>query len=132
MLTLENTIGPFAVFFTNINSQMKLRGHSHYAEVRLTYRGDGTEKPLGFPAFEDTYREVHDRLREVFEGGPLVDHSNEDIARAVFRRFNGWIGPAMFGRGGQYHLVAAELAVRGVLDKIGHADGFTVYRVTDG
>jgi hypothetical protein len=126
----ENTIGPFSVFFTNLNRQMQLAGHSHFATVKFTYRARdrNMEKPLGFPSFEDTHGEVQQELRQFF-GEPFRDHTNEDIARAVFEHFRLWKGAAAQQRGGDYDLVAVELAVRGVPDRIGHADGFTVYVV---
>jgi thymidylate synthase ThyX len=124
----ENTIGPFSVFFTNLNRQMALAGHSHFAEVRFTYRAQGDIKALAFPSFEDTHAEVQQALRNFFDR-PFHDHTNEDIARALFEHFTDWTSPAIEKRGGTVHLVAVELAVRGVPDRIGHADGFTVYNV---
>lgn len=128
----ENTIGPFAVFFSNVNRQMELGGHSHFATVSLTYRArvdrQWGEKALGFPSFEDTHAEVQTALRDFFNEA-FRDHTNEDIARALFERFQGWDGPAMRKRGGTYQLVEVQLSVRGVPDRIGHADGFTTYTV---
>jgi hypothetical protein len=124
----ENTIGPFSVFFTNINRQMTLAGHSHFATVRFTYRAAPGEKALGFPSFEDTHGEVQRELRDFFKD-PFRDHTNEDIARDLFEHFSNWTAPAIEKRGGNFALVCVELAVRGVPDRIGHADGFTVYNV---
>ena len=133
MLIIENTIGPFSVFFSNLNRQMGLAGHSHFATVRFTYRGRHVYmgKDLGFPSFEDTHAEVQEELKKVFAEA-FRDHTNEDIARLLFRHFTEWTGPAIRKRGGEYDLVGVELAVRGVPDRIGHADGFTVYNVRDG
>lgn len=124
----ENTIGPFSVFFTNVNRQMELAGHSHFAQVRLTYRAEAGEKGLGFPSFEDTHAVVQMELRRFFDK-PFRDYTNEDIVRAVYQHFRNWTAGPIQERGGTYALVMAELAVRGVPDRIGHADGFTIYNV---
>jgi len=126
----ENTIGPFSVFFTNLNRQMGLAGHSHFATVRFTYRASPVYmgKDLGFPSFEDTHAEVQEELKKIFAEA-LKDHTNQDIARMLFRHFVECTAPAIRKRGGEYALVGVELAVRGVPDRIGHADSFTVYNV---
>jgi len=123
------TIGPFGIFFTNINREMDLPGHSHYAEVTLSYRTLGT---TGFPAFEETYATIQRMLKD-FTEKPFRNHTNEAIARELFTAFTNesfkmesWKEKYR----GDYCLAELSLSVRGVLDRIGHADGFTTYTVT--
>jgi len=123
------TVGPFGIFFTNINREMNLPGHSHYAEVTLSYRTLGT---TGFPAFEETYDTIKRMLGDL-TAKPFRDHTNEAIARELFAVFQAedFIGESWKVKyRGEYHLAELSLSVRGVLDKIGHADGFTTYTVT--
>jgi hypothetical protein len=124
--TIETiTFGPLAAFFSNKNTEMNLKGHSHYAEVTLTYKTLGS---LGFPVFHDTVEVIHERLRWLTER-PFTDSTNEDVARAIFNTFYDFSHPTLHEWGGDYQLVAIELAVRGVRDKIGHSDGFARYRI---
>ena len=120
------TIGPLGIFFTNVNTAMKLAGHSHYAEVTLEYQTTGDR---GFPAFANTYGAVQGRLIEL-TSRPFRDATNEDVADSLFASLADWTSPAIVDWGGGFRLVELRLAVRGVLDKIGHADGFTTYRVS--
>jgi uncharacterized glyoxalase superfamily metalloenzyme YdcJ len=119
------TIGPFGVFFTNVNTAMKLAGHSHYGEITLRF---ATLEARGFPAFATTYAVVQSRLVEL-TAKPFRDATNEDVADQLFAAFDGWTDPAIASWGGAWQLDRLDLAVRGVLDKIGHADGFTTYSV---
>ena len=123
------SIGPFGIFFTNINREMNLPGHSHYAQVSLLYRTLGS---TGFPAFEETYATIQGKLKDLTKK-PFRDHTNERIARELFAAFAGeeFNGePWKEKYGGDYRLAELSLSVRGVLDRIGHADGFTTYTVT--
>lgn len=127
--TEKITIGPFGIFFTNINREMNLPGHSHYAEVSLVYRTIGT---TGFPAFAETYTTIQQKLKDLTTK-PFRDHTNEAIARELFSVFaeEDFKGESWEEKyGGDYHLTELSLNVRGVLDRIGHADGFTTYTVT--
>lgn len=119
------TIGPFSIFFTNINREMRLPGHSHFAHVTFTFRTLGDR---GFPAFAATYDAVQRRLIGL-TARPFHDHTNEAIARALWSAFEHWSDPAIETWGGAFELASVELAVRGVPDAIGHADGFTTYAV---
>lgn len=119
------TIGPFAAFFTNVNTAMALPGHSHFAEVTLVYE---TLAPRGFPAFAGTYAAVQARLVELTRR-PFRDATNEDVADRLFEAFDGWTDPEVVRWGGSFALAELRLAVRGVPDAIGHADGFTTYGV---
>jgi hypothetical protein len=123
------TIGPFGIFFTNINREMNLPGHSHYAEVTLSYRTLGT---TGFPAFEETYATIQAMLKDLTVK-PFRDHTNEAIARDLFAAFAGEDFTSESWKEkykGEYQLAELSLSVRGVPDRIGHADGFTTYTVT--
>jgi hypothetical protein len=122
------TIGPFAIFFTNVNTEMKLPGHSHFAEVTLEFKTVGER---GFPAFAGTYAAVQRRLMEL-TAKPFRNATNEAVADQLFDAFIEWSDPAVELWGGAFCLWRLELAVRGVPDAIGHADGFTRYTVEVG
>lgn len=120
--------GPFRIFFTNINKEMALGGHSHYAEVSLTWR---TMDTRGFPAFAETYVVLQDRLKALTDK-PFRGFTNENVADylyAGFRDMGPHSDPILEKWGGSWELVKLELAVMGVPDKIGHADGLTIYTV---
>jgi len=120
------TVGPFSIFFTNINRAMHLPGHSHFATVTLVYQtAPGAH---GFPAFAMTYEAIQRHLRALTDR-PFHDSTNEDVADTLFAAFDGWTAPPIEQWGGSFSLVRLELAVRGVPDRIGHADGFTTYSV---
>src|SRR5262245_28712269 len=125
MLRTAVTIGPFSIFFTNVNRAMRLPGHSHFATVTLSYE---TLQERGFPAFAATYAVVQERLKLLTER-PFHDMTNEAVADALWNAFADWTDPAIAEWGGSFRLARLELAVRGVPDKIGHADGFTIYTV---
>ena len=85
----------------------------------------------GFPAFEDSYATIR-RLLQELTARPFRDHTNEAIARQLLialraEDFHG--EPWKEKYGGAYELAGLALSVRGVPDKIGHADGFTTYSV---
>jgi len=120
------TVGPFSIFFTNINRAMNLPGHSHFATVTLHYATGANGR--GFPAFASTYAAVQGYLLALTER-PFHDKTNEDVAEALFEAFDGWSHEAIDQWAGAFILTRLELAVRGVPDRIGHADGFTTYVV---
>lgn len=119
-------IKDFSIFFTNVNREMKLKGHSHFALVSLTFGHDRT----GFPAFEETYAYIKKELRTL-TAKPFMDATNEEIARKIFEHFS---TIEYWQLNWKYHtttfyLQSITLSVRGVLDDLGHADGFTDYTV---
>lgn len=118
------TVGPIGCMFTNRNTDMGLRAHSHLAEVFVTW----THHELGFPVFESTVREVGDAVRAVVEH-PITG-TNEQVARLIFQALDGWkvTHPEWVGVG-DYQLDEVVLAVRGIPDSIGHSDGFGRYSV---
>jgi hypothetical protein len=120
-------IGPFSLFFTNVNTEMNLRGHSHFATLTLRYRITAGER--GFPAFAPTYAAIQNRLTEK-TSKPFRDCTNESVARLLFAEFDTFTHPDIAKWGGEYCLDTLLLAVRGVPDSLGHADGFTTYSVT--
>jgi hypothetical protein len=128
-LRKQITIGPFSLFFTNVNSEMKIAGHSHFATLELTFDTLGRH---GFPAFAETYAVIQDAIK-AHTLKPFRDYKNEDVADSFFALFH---DPALYlvepfsKWGGAYELASIRLGVRGVPDRIGHADGFTFYQVT--
>ena len=119
------TAGPFAIFFTNVNTAMGIPGHSHFAEVTLEFRSLGA---IGFPAFEHTY-EVIQAYLVAATVNPFRGATNEDVADQLWNVIQKVDWSALDHFGGKFELCRLELAVRGVPDKIGHADGFTRYTV---
>lgn len=105
---------------------MRLPGHSHFATVTLTY--ETAPGHHGFPAFAATYAAVQERLMAL-TAQPFRDCTNEDVAAALWEAFLDWSDPRIAEWGGAFAIQALRLAVRGVPDRIGHADGFTEYAV---
>lgn len=124
-MTRTITVGPFAAFFTNVNTAMKLAGHSHFATVELEFETLGD---TGFPAFADTYAAVQQHIGQHTEK-PFRDCTNEGVADRLFEAFRKWTHPSLERWGGSFELCRLTLGVRGVPDRIGHADGFTYYTV---
>lgn len=119
------TVGPFGVFFTNVNRAMNLRAHSHTAYVSVVYNTVGSH---GFPSFETTNRALADRIRAL-TGVVFKDATNEDVADRLFWHLDGYVDPAWARWGGDYTLRAVLLDVVGVVDDIGHDAGTTRYTV---
>lgn len=127
------TIGPFGIFFSNKNEEMQLPGHSHHATVTMRFRTRGR---FGFPAFADTYAELQEQLVGL-TAAPFRNATNEEVARRLYEQVGASLqadreagaDTAIVRRGGEYELVSLALNVRGTLDRIGHADGWTEYVV---
>jgi hypothetical protein len=120
--------GPFSLFFTNINTEMRLAGHSHFARLTLTWL---TLSSRGFPSFEATHHVIQEEIKE-FTRRPFRNYTNERVALALFQHFYHWgpsSSPELARWGGTYRLECLLLEVRGVPDRIGHADAYTAYRV---
>lgn len=119
------TVGPFTVFFSNVNRPMGLRHHAHTAQVTLVYDTLGRH---GYPSFKDTNDAIRRRLAEL-TAGPFRDATNEDVTDRLFEAFAGWVSPEWERWGGDYALRALHLDVIGVLDPLGHDDSTTRYSV---
>lgn len=119
------TVGPFGVFYTNVNRSMGLRAHSHTAYVTVVYDTIG---PHGYPSFAATNDALRDRIheltREVFK-----DATNEDAADRLFAHLDGYVAPEWESWGGGYQLRAVHFDVVGVRDVIGHDESTTRYTV---
>jgi hypothetical protein len=123
-------VGPLSIFFTNVNKAMGIPGHSHFAEVKIVFQTLG---PIGFPVFAETVdllkKLLFDETQRVFR-----DSTNEDVESRLWEAVNRWVEnrhnePILAKWGGDYMLLALEVAVRGVPDKIGHSDGFARYMI---
>lgn len=117
------TVGPFPVYFGNVNRAMGLRGHYHTARVSLVYSTDAAH---GYPSFKDTNDALRGKLRELTRG-IFRDATNEDVTDRLFQALDGWTAPSWDQYGGAYSLAAVHLDVDGVLDDIGHDEGTTRY-----
>lgn len=124
------TVGPFGVFFTNQNTQMDLKGHSHTARVTLTYLAVPApdNRACGFPSFHDTHEAIVAHLDEL-TAGAFRDATNEEVVRRLFDGFAAWTHEAVDVWGTGWVLLRVTLAVEGVRDRVGHADSTTVYVV---
>ncbi|MFE4329647.1 hypothetical protein ACFRQM_09345 [Streptomyces sp. NPDC056831] len=118
-------VGPFSIFFTNVNRPMGLRAHSHTGAVTVVYDTVGRH---GYPSFADTNAaleaRIHELTRPVFK-----DATNEDIADRLWAHLDGYIAPEWEPWGGEYQLRAIHLDVVGVHDAIGHDNSTTRYTV---
>ena len=120
------TVGPFSIMFCNVNKEMGLAGHCHFAEVYCEF---DTLASTGFPSFEETHNVVQEVLKDVTDRKSFKDHTNEKVALALFEIVDSMESPEFDKYGGQWKLRALTLRVRGVPDHIGHANGFTEYKV---
>lgn len=113
--------------FINLNSQMKLRGHYHFATVQFTFASEYHDKVVGFPVFEDTVKEIHDKVLELTKK-PLRDTTNEGLTFLLFDEISKLkITSAEKWNCDKYWLKKVKVNIRGVRDDIGHSDGFAEY-----
>lgn len=120
------TVGPFGVFYTNVNRAMGLRAHSHTAWVSVVYGYPQGEH--GFPSFQATNAALLDRIHELTDR-PFRDATNEDAVERLFDHLDGWVAPVWEQWGGVYWLAAVHFDVVGVLDQLGHDASTTRYTV---
>lgn len=118
-------VGPFGIYFTNVNRAMGLRAHSHTGTVTVVYDTTGHH---GYPSFAGTNsaleRRIHELTRAVFK-----DATNEDIADRLWAHLDGYVAEEWKEWGGSYALRAVHLDVIGVHDDIGHDNSTTRYTV---
>lgn len=120
------TTGPFGIYFTNVNKEMGLRAHSHYAQVTLLWRNGA---PVGFPAFGETYAVLRHMLNDVTMD-VFNDATNEEVARRLFFHMNTLEWPeAVTKWEGSFSLLELQLAVQGVPDALDHPASITTYTV---
>lgn len=126
LLTGTVGVGPFPVYFGNVNKAMNLRGHYHTAAVTLVYGfrlGDH-----GYPSFQVTNDAIRARLRELTHG-IFRDATNEDVVARLWDAWVAYTDPTWTQWGGSYWLAALHLDVEGVLDDIGHDASVTRYTI---
>jgi len=123
------TVGPFRVYFGNVNMPMGIRGHYHTADVTLVYSIPTGRH--GYPSFKATNDAIRTQLQKLTKG-IFRDATNEDVSQRLFEAFDGWIDPEWESWGGDYTLAAVHLDVMGVLDDIGHDDSTTRYTTARG
>ena len=124
MRTNTIRVGPFPVFFGNVNEEMGLRGHYHHATITLVY--GYTSGDHGYPVFKDTNDAIRRELQH-FTKGIFRNATNEVVLERLFDHFAGFFPPEWHQWGGAYWLNSAELAINGVWDDIGHDAGVGVY-----
>lgn len=126
--TMTVTVGPFPIFFGNVNVAMGLRGHHHTGAVTLEYIS-----PIGAHGYP-SFRETNDAIRNLLQNltgvrNTFRDSTNEDVAASLFDAFDGFVAQEWDSWGGTYTLGALHLDVEGVWDDIGHDAGTTRYTV---
>lgn len=122
------TVGPFPIYFGNVNVAMGLRGHHHTGAVTLVYE---TLAQHGYPSFQSTNDVIRGRLQELTRR-TFRDATNEDVARRLWKALDGWYADEWAQWGGHYQLHALHLDVEGVRDDIGHDDSTTRYSIVRG
>lgn len=121
------TVGPFPIYFGNVNVAMNLPGHHHTAAITLVYE---TESNHGYPSFQATNDLIRGRLADhTGKRNTFRDATNEDVADRLWDLFDGWVPDPWLRWGGSYRLWALYLDVEGVHDDIGHDAGVTRYSI---
>lgn len=121
------TVGPFPIYFGNVNKAMGLRGHYHTGAVILEY--GYPPGAHGYPSFKSTNDALRDRLQDLTRG-IFRDATNEDVAHRLWEALVGWTAAEWVDWGGTYWLQALHLDVEGVHDDIGHDAATTRYTIT--
>jgi hypothetical protein len=120
------TVGPFPIYFGNVNDAMGLPGHYHTGAVTLVYGyHDGDH---GYPSFQETNDELRARLKDL-TARIFRDATNEVVADRLWQAFRTWTAPSWPKWGGAYWLHELHLDVEGVHDKIGHDASVTRYSI---
>lgn len=121
-------VGPFPIYFGNVNKAMGLRGHHHTAAVTLEY--GHFDRDHGYPSFADTNDELRAWLRDLTGvRNTFKDATNEDVAQRLYEALRERTGVSWTQYGGRYWLAALHLDVEGVHDDIGHDAGTTRYTI---
>jgi hypothetical protein len=117
-------VGPFPIYFGNVNKAMGLRGHYHTGAVTLHY--GYPQAAHGYPSFKETNDELRGHLVELTHG-IFKDATNEDVATRLWEDLVWWMGDTWRQWGGTYWLDRLDLDVEGVHDDIGHDASTTRY-----
>ena len=113
---------PIEIFFCNINKDMNLTGHCHYAEVIIEFETLGE---IGFPAFKDTFLEVESFVQGLKLTG--LKMTNEGVLRFITEELEKFDYPATKKYSGKFKVCTVTLKIMGVQDENNHANGFTTY-----
>jgi hypothetical protein len=124
------TLQPVGIFFCNINKDMNLTGHCHYADVQCTFETLGA---YGFPVFYDTAEELKNFIQNlpIYKG---FKGTNEELVRQLFYRIAAAVEDENFEtvrrfEGSQFTLHKITVRIMGLKDANNHADGFTIYEM---
>ena len=119
------TLKPIEIFFCNVNSEMNLTGHCHYAEVIVQFENIGD---IGFPSFKETYEELMNFVQSRKLKG--IKGTNEYVLRYLFDQIKMFDFSRTKKYKGKFKLRSVTLKVMGVQDENNHSNGFTVYKKT--
>lgn len=122
------TLSPINIFFCNVNKEMNLTGHCHYAQVVLEFETIGL---LGFPVFKETVSEIANKLQHEIKlkGFP---GTNEAIGRMINNEMlNFHYSETKKYEGCKFRLKSTTLKVMGVNDENNHSDGFANYKFSN-
>lgn len=125
--TMTVTVGPFPIYFGNVNVAMGLRGHYHTGAVTLEYATPIGEH--GYPSFRATNDAIRSQLEHLTGRSIFRDATNEDVAERLFDALHGFRAASWEPYGGVYELTVLHLDVEGVWDDIGHDAGVTRYTI---
>jgi hypothetical protein len=119
------TLTPINIFFCNINKEMNLTGHCHYATVTLKFETTGE---MGFPVFKETVRQISNFLQKDLKQLKGFPGTNEAIGRMINQEMLFFdYSEAEKYKGCSFRLFSTTLKVMGVNDENNHSDGFAVY-----
>lgn len=122
------TVGPFPIFFGNVNVAMGLPGHHHAAQVVLVYGHRDEEH--GYPSFQATNDELRAELSaHTGKRNTFRDATNEDVAERLFMLMCQFVPESARRYGGSWWLDALHLDVESNQDEIGHDNGTTRYTI---
>ena len=119
------TLEPIRIFFCNINAEMGLKGHCHYAEVIIEWETIGE---IGYPSFAHTNKEVRDFVQGLELKG--IKGTNEQVLRYIWDSLGNIDFEECEKYNGKFRLYSLTLKVMGVKDSNNHDDGFTTYKKT--
>jgi hypothetical protein len=114
------------LLFSNINDEMKLKGHAHHAIVSFEFETLGS---VGFPAFKQTV----DELRKFVLALPIKGFRGTN--EAIIRMIHGAVKTADLSEctryNGRFRLFQTNLAILGVDDELNHDEGATLYTIKE-
>jgi hypothetical protein len=112
--------------FTNVNHQMGLSSHSHFALIRIVWEKIGR---IGFPIFKESQDKLALNIRKSL-ANPLEGATNDDVAMLIFETVEKIDFSEYIARyDAKFRLYKVDLMVFSHEDDLGHPDGVGVYSI---